>query len=187
MPTHLQLRLIHVAAREAGITEEGYRMVLRTVGGVNSSAKLTQADYEDCMAVFEDSGFRHPGKPSNYWRMKVVTRGGVCNARMVFKIRELAAKQKYALDGLCHRFSDGNTSQVEKLTPRQALSLINMLQAVVDRENLKRQEEIYGITVHDSTRKASTHKGSELATGSLVEACVEAGMTSESSLVTESV
>jgi len=127
MPTPLQLRLIHIASRQIGLDEEQYRMVLLNAGGVSSSKNLTQAGYEDVMAVFEDTGFRQSGQPANYWRMKVATRGWLCGERMVHRIRELAAKQHYDLGGLCQRFSDGKVFQIERLSPRQAANLIQML------------------------------------------------------------
>jgi len=133
MPTTQQFRLIHVAARQAGLDDGLYRLVLRNVGGVKSSKELTQAGFEDVMAVFEDSGFREIGKPPTYWRDKVSIRGVFCGERMARKITELAAEQGYALAGLCRRFSNDRVEGVDKLKPRQAWKLIEMLKAVVDR------------------------------------------------------
>lgn len=133
MPTTQQFKLIHVAARQAGLDDGMYRMVLRNVGGVKSSKELTQAGFEDVMAVFEDCGFREIGKPPTYWRDKVSIRGVFCGERMARKITELAAEQGYALAGLCRRFSEGRVEGVDKLKPREAWKLIEMLKAVVDR------------------------------------------------------
>ncbi len=134
MPTPLELKLIHMAYRQAGLDEEQYRMVLRSVAGVESAKALSQTDLENVMAVFEDSGFRHAGKPEDYWRMKVALRGSYCGARLVVKIETLAADQKYDLAGLCRRVSKDRVSRVDKLSPREGLAMIEMLKAIGARE-----------------------------------------------------
>ncbi len=133
MPTPLEYRLLHLAVRQAGLEEEHYRMILRNVAGVESSKELTQVDLENVMAVLEDSGFRHVGKPEDYWRSKVAMRGSICGERMVKKIEELAAGQKYDLAGLCRRVSEDRVARVDKLRPREAYRLIEALKAIVQR------------------------------------------------------
>jgi len=134
MPTSLQLRLIHIAYRQAGLEEEHYRLILANVAGVPSAKDLTQASFEDVMAVLEDSGFRDRGKPADYWRGKVASRGRQCGERMAYKIHELAGQQShYAMAGLCRRVSAGRTEAVEGLRPREAWNLIELLKAVIDR------------------------------------------------------
>ena len=119
MPTALEYRLLQVARKQAGLDEEQYRMVLRNVAGVESAKSLSQADLENVLAVFEDGGFRHAGKPGDYWRMKVATRGSLCGARVVNKILALVGGVPYDLAGLCRRVSGERVSRVDKLT-RQA-------------------------------------------------------------------
>ena len=133
MPTPLELRMIHLAYRQAGLDEEQYRMVLRSVAGVASAKELSQIDLENVMAVFEDSGFRHAGKPDDYWRMKVAMRGSFCGARMAHKIEGLAAGQKYDLAALCRRVSKDRVCRVDKLSPREGLAMIEMLKAICGR------------------------------------------------------
>jgi hypothetical protein len=134
MPTLLELRMIHVAYRQAGLDEEQYRMVLRSVANVESAKALSQTDLENVMAVLEDSGFRHTGKPEDYWRMKVALRGSYCGERMTRKIETLAARQQYDLAGLCRRVSKERVSSVGKLSPREGLAMIEMLKAIGARE-----------------------------------------------------
>jgi len=134
MPSPLQLKLIHLAYRQAGLEEEHYRMVLRSVAGVASAKDLTQGGFEDCMAVFEDSGFRDQGKPESYWRDKVATRAAACGDRMARKIAELSAGQPYDLAGMCKRFSGGRVACVEMLRPREAWNLIEALKAIQTRQ-----------------------------------------------------
>lgn len=129
-----QLQLIHVAYRKAGLNDAQYRTVLRSVAGVETAKRLTQIDFENVMAVLEDSGFEDAQHGTGYWRGKVEARGSMCGERMARKIAELAAEQRYALPALCHRFSDGRTEHVDKLRPREALRLIEMLKAVIERE-----------------------------------------------------
>ncbi len=134
MPTPSQLRTIHSGARRVGLTDPAYRVLLRNVGGVESSKDLDNPGIEDVMAVLEDLGFTgHPGG-DHYWRDKVRTRGSECGARMARKIRELAAGGRYALEAMVERFSDGRTAVPEKLHPREGWKLIEGLKAIQQRE-----------------------------------------------------
>jgi len=161
MPTALELKLIHLAYRQAGLSEEHYRLVLRNVAGVASAKLLSQIDLENCMAVFEDSGFRHAGKPADYWRSIVAMRGSQCGARMLRKIEELAAAQSYDLAGMCRRISGDRASRPDKLYPREASNLIEALKAISRRETSRR--------VADS--------GAVQAPAVAAEALIEAGMS----------
>lgn len=134
MPTNLQLKLIHVAYRQAGLNEPQYRMLLKNVAGVDSAKKLLQRDFENVMAVLEDCGFRDTHHGETYWRDKIALAGSLCGARLVHKLKELAPQQRYELPGLCLRFSQGRTDQVTKLRPREAWQMVDMLKAVIARE-----------------------------------------------------
>jgi hypothetical protein len=136
MLTSLQLRLIHMAYRQAGLEEEHYRLILQNVAGVASAKQLTQAGFEDVMAVLEDSGFQERGQPANYWRARVAQRGVLCGARMAHKIAELAAGQAYDLAGLCRRVRGRRVGIVERLSPREGYELIELLKAVAKRREV---------------------------------------------------
>ena len=133
-PTALQLRLLHLAARQAGLDETDYRLVLKNCAGVASSKNLDQAGFEDVLALFEERGYRDAGKPEDYWRSKVATRGSLCGARMEFKINELAGKQTYALSGLRRRFSNERTERVDRLSSGEAYRLVEALKEIIERE-----------------------------------------------------
>jgi hypothetical protein len=143
MISHKQLQMIHRAARDAGLIGKGgddrsYRMVLRNVAGVASARELDHASFEDVMAVMEDTGFRTGASPT-YWRDKVATRGTSAGSRMAFKVRELHQRfDRYPLDALCRRFSQGRTDQVDRLYPKEAWQLIEMLKAAIVREEQRR-------------------------------------------------
>jgi hypothetical protein len=142
MPTPAQIRAIHQGQRFCRLNEQQYRTLLRNVGNVESSTDLDNAGVEDVMAVLEDLGFnRHPGGP-RYWRDTVGQRAGgaSCPRRMAHKIRELAARPggiRYDLAALCRQHSAQRTGDVEQLLPREAWKLIEMLKAVVVREEKK--------------------------------------------------
>ena len=134
MPTASQLRTIHHGARSVGLTDAAYRVLLRNVGGVESSKDLDNPGVEDVMAVLEDLGFTGHPMGATYWRNKVRLRGSECGARMAHKIRELAAMSRYALEVMVEKFSDGRTCIVERLHPREGWKLIEMLKAAEKRE-----------------------------------------------------
>jgi hypothetical protein len=134
-----QLTNVHIAVKQLGLTDDAYRMILRNVAGVGSAKDLGNVTFEDVMAVLEDNGFRQFGKPENYWRAKVATRGTSAGSRMAFKVRELHQRfDRYPLDALCRRFSQGRTDQVDRLYPKEAWQLIEMLKAAIVREEQRR-------------------------------------------------
>jgi hypothetical protein len=132
--TKKQLALLHIAYKRAGLNEQQYRNVLRNAAGVESGRQLSNLDFENVMAVIEDSGFRDERFAADYWRAKVAARGYLCGERMAHKIGELAPRQRYPLAALFGKFSDGRTEELAKLRPREAWNLIEMLKAVVERE-----------------------------------------------------
>ena len=136
MPTPLQHRLIRVAYRELSLNEAQQRTLLRSTAGVESHKDLTQAGFEDCMAVLEDLGFHDLHQSKTYWREKAAARGQYCNERMAHKIERMAATCRYELPSLCERFSEGVVRDVRKLKPREAWMLIEMLKAVEEREGV---------------------------------------------------
>jgi hypothetical protein len=149
-----QIKIIHVAVREARLTDGAYRVLLKNVGGVDTSVNLSQAGLEDVMAVLEDQASQYPwdaaawgGRPADYWRQKVARRGSAAGDRMVHFIKDLARGGRYVLGTLCLRFSDYRTDQVEKLRPREAWKLIEMLKAARERET--RRAETQGATLFD--------------------------------------
>jgi hypothetical protein len=140
MPTPLQHRLIRVAYRELKLNEAQQRMLLRTVAGVESHKDLSNAAFEDCMAVLECQGFTDSVNKAGYWQGVVERRGNFCNPRMARMIHNMAFDCRYTLVNLVMKFSDGRTSEVDELKPREAWMLIEMLKAVKEREAAKTNE-----------------------------------------------
>jgi hypothetical protein len=134
--TPTQLKLIHIAAGQVqgGLNDAQYRTLLQNVAGVTSAKSLTNASYEDCMAVLEDLGFRQRGEPEDYWRDKVFRRGSRPGERMVFKIEAMALECRYELPALCLRMSNHRTGDVRALYPREAWQLIEAMKAIEKRE-----------------------------------------------------
>jgi hypothetical protein len=155
--TRDQLKLIHIAAHQVGLIvgkdDARYRLLLKNAAGVESAKDLSNAQFEDVMAVLEDLGFSKERGwamdrssfsasggsasrvQSSYWRDKVAARGSQANARMVWKIRDLLkTEHRYEARALCRRMSQGRTDEVDKLTPREAWNLIEMLKEVEQRE-----------------------------------------------------
>ena len=58
MPSRKQLALVHIAKKQLGLTEEGYRAILHQLGGVDSSKDLDQVGFELVMQYMVDLGFR---------------------------------------------------------------------------------------------------------------------------------
>lgn len=140
MPTTLQHRLIRVAYRELSLNEQQQRTLLRSTAGVESHTDLTQAGFEDCLAVLEDLGFHDMTHSKTYWRDKAAARQTCCNERMARKIEAMAATCRYEIGSLCERFSEGVVRRVRDLKPREAWMLIEMLKAVEEREGLRTAE-----------------------------------------------
>jgi hypothetical protein len=161
--TPAQIKNIHIAKSHVHLADEQYRLLLANVSGVSSSKQLTQAQYEDCMAVLEDMGYQQiiDGQPAapNYWRQKVATRATKANARLINKICTLYQEyltasalhgetrgvagsptdpprleaRIYDLAGLVRRVSQDRTPVPDQLTPREALNLIESLKAILAR------------------------------------------------------
>jgi hypothetical protein len=131
--TPQQIKLIHIAAKQIGLDDRTYRLLLHNVAGVTTCKKLDNPGLENVMAVFEDLGFRDAEHDPEYWRTKVKLRGSNAGERMVRKIRELVTQTPYKLSGLCTRFSHDRTATPEKLSPREAWNLIEMLKSAIHR------------------------------------------------------
>lgn len=142
--TPAQTKLLHIAARQVGLNDRQYRMVLQNVAGVASSTSLTNTQFEQVMAVMEDRGFRQFCQSETYWRDKSARHGSRTNERQVQLLRELAAKQPYPLGALVRKFSHGRTDQVEDLQPREAWALTEMLKKVVNRKGENDEAEAPG-------------------------------------------
>lgn len=132
--TPKQIKLIHIAVKNAGLDEAQYRVLLHNVAGVSSCKQLTQSGFEDVMATLEDL----VDDGNRYWTRIVESRGRVANGRMTWKIGDLfdelqALDGRYALAGLVDRVSSGRTREPAKLAPREAWNLIEQLKVMIAR------------------------------------------------------
>ena len=82
-----KLRLIQVARRQLGLSEEDYRSILGLFGGALSATDLDQAGFTAVMARFEALGFRStsPRKP-------LAQRVGMASPSQVSLIKQLWAE-----------------------------------------------------------------------------------------------
>jgi hypothetical protein len=132
MLTTKQLRVIHVMRKDADLNDAQYRTVLRSVAGVSSSKDLDQEGFERTMAAME--GYGGDDRCGTYWRDRQAAREGLCGERAFFKIRQLIPHQRYSLESLVWRFSEGRSEDPRCLQPREAWNLIEMLKAVIERD-----------------------------------------------------
>jgi len=154
MPTTPQLKILHVAARQVGLIVGSdavrWRLLLRNVGGVESSKQLDNAGVEDVMAVLEDMGFVDL-RGAGYWAGKVRRRNCECGERMARKIETMAAESRYPVGPMCRRMSKGRTDFVGELTPREAWELIEAYKATEERERV--QPRLFDVAGYRTKRK----------------------------------
>lgn len=81
------MRLIHVARRQLGLSEDDYRAVLALYGGVTSATELDQRGFTAVMARFEQLGFR-----STSQRRPMPVRAGMASPGQTSFIRQLWAE-----------------------------------------------------------------------------------------------
>ena len=82
-----KVRLIHVARRQLGLTEEDYRAVLGLYGGVERSGDLDGQGFTAVMSRFEQLGFR-----STSARRPLAARLGMASPGQVALIRQIWAE-----------------------------------------------------------------------------------------------
>jgi cell division GTPase FtsZ len=131
--TKQQIQLIHIAAKQVGLDDERYRLLLRNVACALTSKQLSNDSFEEVMAVLEGMGFRTIGFAPDYWRQTVAKKGITCGRRMAHKIRELAATTCYPAESMALRHSHGATSVVEQLSPLEAYEVIEAYKQIAKR------------------------------------------------------
>jgi hypothetical protein len=82
-----KVRLIHVARRQLGLTEEDYRSILNLFGGVSHAAELDLAGFTGVMARFNSLGFS-----STSPRQPLAPRTGMASPGQASLIRQLWAE-----------------------------------------------------------------------------------------------
>lgn len=157
MPNKTQIKLIQIAVRQAGIrtpgnTSEGrYHLLLgqyKQPNGrpITSCKQLNNSQVDDLLAICESLGFRHPGKPEDFYRKKVMEQDSAFAS-----YAQQSAIQKLA-DDLCWSpeylrnfirkitsvdytgLNDCGTNRLALLTPEQAYKVIEGLKAILGRQ-----------------------------------------------------
>lgn len=144
-----QIKLIQTAVRTAGLRspkgDGRYRLLLaqyKQPSGrpVTSCKQLNNAQLEDLLAICEARGFRMPGKPENYFRLKVASGSAVASFAQQEAIRYLAGDMGWndaQLGGMLKRMTGGFAEHVSALTPAQAYRIIEALKAILSRQTGK--------------------------------------------------
>jgi hypothetical protein len=153
MPNNEQIKLIHIAARAAGLINETgdgrYRMVLRqylTHGHMpaRSCKDLNNSQIDDFLAICESLGWRYPGKSDTYCRDRAaVSKDG----------NHVSYAQKQAIDHLAGdlgmtggigrdclaqfnlRMTKQRTGEIDLLTRKEAYIIIQALKAILERHD----------------------------------------------------
>ncbi len=147
-----QIRLVQKAAREAGIRGKNfdgrYRMLLaqyKQSNGrpVTSCKQLNNSQLEDMLAICEANGWRMPGKPKDFYRLKVHKKGDYASFAQQSAIRYLKGDLGWSdehLAGFLQRMTEQEgwyTRNVASLTPGQGYKIIEALKKILGRERGK--------------------------------------------------
>ena len=100
MPSKRQLAVIHVAKKQLCLTDDDYRAILRSVGGVDSARDLEGSEFSAVMGYFEYLGFEPLGTVGKHYG----ARRGMATPAQVQFIRDLWREfkgtfEEAALDG----------------------------------------------------------------------------------------
>lgn len=154
-----QLKLIHIAKRQLERQSEGhfddaqYRMVLRSIGGVDSSKDLDNRSFERVMAHLESMGFKGSVPdcsspkdaqhnrgltPSSYWARKsaqAATPRAPLTDRQRHLITDLASQiSDLKLPGFIRRMTASRTDQIDSLTAKEAWNITEALKSMTTRK-----------------------------------------------------
>ena len=138
MASNKQLKLIHIAARQAGLIvkkdDRRYRLLLAQYKAPNgrparSSKQLNNSQIEDLLAICEAMGW-DSGRGDTYFRDKVAAHGTFASFAQCSAIDKLRGDLGWTaenLKGFVRRMTGGETSGVAELTTRQASNIIEAL------------------------------------------------------------
>ncbi len=138
MPSNKQLKLIHIAARQAGLIvkkdDRRYRLLLLHYVAPNglpakSSKQLNNSQIEDLLAICESMGF-DSGRGDTYFRDKSARRGDLASFAQQSAIFHLRGDLGWTADnlkGFVRRMTAYSKSSVAELTVRQASNIIEAL------------------------------------------------------------
>jgi hypothetical protein len=145
MVTNDQLKLIHLAARRAGLIDASgdrrYRLLLaqyKTPGArpVRSSKELNNFQIEDFLAICESLGF-DSGKGPTHYRDLVAGRGnlsGFAQRSAIDYLRGDLGWTPEQLKGMVRRMTHDRTDSLFSTTVREASNLIEALKNMLSRQ-----------------------------------------------------
>lgn len=147
MPNKQQIRLVQIAVKQARIrTPQGdgqYLLLLSQYKqsngrAVTSCKQLTNSQIEDLLAICESLGFRHPGKPEDFYRKKVMEQdeafASYAQQSAITKLAEDLCWSAEHLKNFINKMTDGCTDRIALLTPSQAYKVIEGLKAILSRQ-----------------------------------------------------
>lgn len=154
MLTKDQIKLIQTAVRGAGLrsarAEGRYRLLLGqyrqpTGKPVTSCKQLNHGQLEDMLAICEAYGWRMPGKPEDYYRVKRMKKESIASSAQQAAIDHLRGDlgwNDYQLEGMLKRMTGGFVINVVALNPAQAFDVIEALKAMVGRRTGKQYNNL---------------------------------------------
>lgn len=146
MVNNAQLKLIHQAARAAGLIDktgdQRYRLVLRQYRDRDgrpaaSSKQLSNQQIDDLLALCESLGFRLPNRPSHYFRDKAAAGYRQATIPTLAALRQLAGDlgwtEAHLANFLRRMARPGETADLAALPPRLAYVAIEAMKAIFNR------------------------------------------------------
>jgi hypothetical protein len=145
--TNDQIKLVHVAVKEAGIRtpqfDGRYRLLLANYkqpwgGPVRSCTQLDNSQLEDLLAICESHGWRMPGKPEDFYRKKVAAEYGLASFAARSGIRHMAKDLGWTpehLDNFARKMTGFNLITIDELKPEEAYKIIEALKVIFNRNN----------------------------------------------------
>ena len=145
MVSNKQLKLIHIAARQAGLIEKKddrrYRLLLAHYKGSNgkparSSKQLNNSQIEDLLAICESMGW-DSGRGATHFRDKSAAHGYLASFAQQSSILYLRGDLGWNADnlkGFICRMTAGVKFSVAELTPKEASNIIEALKNMTIRD-----------------------------------------------------
>jgi hypothetical protein len=146
MVNNAQLKLIHQAARAAGLIDktgdQRYRLVLRQYRDRDgrpaaSSKQLSNQQIDDLLALCESMGFRLPNRPSHFFRDKAAAGYRHATIPTLAALRQLAGDLGWTdahLANFLRRMArPGESTDLITLPPRLAYVAIEAMKAMFNR------------------------------------------------------
>jgi len=155
-----QIKLVQTAARAAGLRtarfDGKYRFLLSQYAQSNgqrvtSCKQLNNWQLDDFLAICEAHGWRMPGKPTDYYRRKIIQQGNYASFAQQSAVRKLAKDLGWDIEHLNNFISKMTNkpilnlsfaSGIVNLQPAEAYKIIEALKAMLGRETGKKYSSL---------------------------------------------